>query len=194
MDYLKNILADKARELELIKKETPLADLKERPVEFTIYSLRKSLLSSRPAIISEIKRRSPSKGNLRTINDPVMIAAEYEKCGAAAISVLTDRKYFSGQLLDLTEIKKKVNDQFKGGRRRNQNLTLQLHNEATRVADRDFHKKSFLAAEIGVYGRLGDAGGLGDFGHTDPIIGVFTKNCPGSRNNEFPPGFPFLRF
>ena len=47
------------------------------------------------AVIAEIKRRSPSKGDLFANLDPGVLAAEYESGGAAAISVLTDKENFS---------------------------------------------------------------------------------------------------
>ena len=59
-------------------------------------------------IIAEIKCASPSRGRLITDFDPVKIAGIYEKNGAAAISVLTDEKYFAGHKNYLTQIKQKV--------------------------------------------------------------------------------------
>jgi len=53
------------------------------------------------AVISEIKRRSPSKGDLASGLDPVELARQYERGGAACLSVLTDVDFFGGSVEDL---------------------------------------------------------------------------------------------
>lgn len=55
-------------------------------------------------IISEIKRRSPSKGPLADIPEPVVLAGHYERGGASAISVLTEERQFGGSLRDLAAV------------------------------------------------------------------------------------------
>ncbi|AIY04336.1 Indole-3-glycerol phosphate synthase [Planococcus sp. PAMC 21323] len=55
-------------------------------------------------VISEIKRASPSKGDIQTEVDIVAQAKKYEDAGAAAISVLTDETYFKGSIDDLREV------------------------------------------------------------------------------------------
>ena len=59
-------------------------------------------------VLSEIKRASPSAGPIRPGADPVAIAREYAAAGAAAISVLTDRQYFDGDLAFLLPVREAV--------------------------------------------------------------------------------------
>ena len=61
----------------------------------------RSAATKGPAIIAELKKASPSKGVLREAYQPVEIAKTYAAAGAAAISVLTDEKFFQGSLDDL---------------------------------------------------------------------------------------------
>lgn len=63
-------------------------------------------ISTRPAVIAEVKKASPSRGLLTAIFDPAAIAASYEAGGASAISVLTDAEYFQGSLADLSAARK----------------------------------------------------------------------------------------
>jgi indole-3-glycerol phosphate synthase len=53
------------------------------------------------AVISEVKRRSPSKGDLNAGLDPAVLAGEYQRGGASCLSVLTDEEFFGGSVADL---------------------------------------------------------------------------------------------
>jgi len=71
-------------------------------------SFKKALRSKGISIIAEVKKASPSAGLIKKNFKPVEIAKSYEKNGAAAISVLTDEKYFKGKLEYLKMIRAKV--------------------------------------------------------------------------------------
>ena len=59
-------------------------------------------------VIAEIKRRSPSKGDLANIADPASLARQYADGGAAVISVLTEQRRFNGSLADLDAVRAAV--------------------------------------------------------------------------------------
>jgi indole-3-glycerol phosphate synthase len=59
-------------------------------------------------VIAEVKRSSPSKGALASITDPASLTEQYQEAGAAAVSVLTERRRFGGSLEDLDAVRKRV--------------------------------------------------------------------------------------
>jgi indole-3-glycerol phosphate synthase len=69
---------------------------------------RQAISAKQCAVIAEVKCASPSRGRLIANFDPVRIAGIYEENGAAAISVLTDEKYFAGHKNYLTQIRQHV--------------------------------------------------------------------------------------
>lgn len=69
----------------------------------------KALSSSGTRLIAEVKRSSPSKGDLAQISDPVALAAQYQEGGADVISVLTENRRFKGSIKDFTSIRKELN-------------------------------------------------------------------------------------
>jgi len=110
---LDEIVAHKRIEVECRREESPASELRDRlrdappPRGFRARLARRGSpdpaagdLSS-PAIIAEIKKGSPSRGVIRFDFDPAAIARAYEDNGAAALSVLTDRRFFYGCLRDL---------------------------------------------------------------------------------------------
>lgn len=66
------------------------------------------LLADEMSVIAEVKRSSPSKGDLAVIPDPAGLAAKYQEAGAAVISVLTEKRRFGGSLADLDAVRKAV--------------------------------------------------------------------------------------
>ena len=104
-NFLKQIVDQKGRDISQARKSTPegrLAALARQRREFRPFF--ETL--ARPGVtgvnvIAEIKRASPSKGNIRPDLDVSCMAARYEQGGAAAVSVLTDGTYFKGSLDDL---------------------------------------------------------------------------------------------
>ena len=82
MDILQDIIATKREELAALCARKP--------------SLRQALLDSPSGIIAEFKRRSPSKGWIREDGQADIIPLSYQQNGAAALSILTDAKYFGG--------------------------------------------------------------------------------------------------
>ena len=109
MSVLDDILAGAAEDLQRRMEQTSLEDLKQQA------SRRDPALDPMPAfrcdgvsVIAEVKRSSPSKGQLATIKDPSALAGDYEAGGAAAISVLTEERRFGGTLDDLRAVRATV--------------------------------------------------------------------------------------
>lgn len=106
MNVLESILDGVRADLAEREKQTPLAALKQR-VE-RVPDARDALAvlrAPRVSVIAEVKRRSPSKGELAAIPDPANLASMYESAGAAAVSVLTEQRRFGGSLADLDAVR-----------------------------------------------------------------------------------------
>lgn len=106
---LDEIVRNKRNEVAELKQRVPLRDLEERldalprPRDF-----RTALRMPGISLIAEIKRASPSRGDMLPDLEAIDLAALYEQSGARAISVLTDEKYFKGTLADLTSVHQQV--------------------------------------------------------------------------------------
>ena len=104
---LDDILAAKRQEVAAAKSRLPLEELKGRvkgPRATRGFKKALQEAAAKPALIAELKRKSPSKGMLRERFDPVRLAQEMQEAGASALSVLTDEKYFGGCLDFLRDV------------------------------------------------------------------------------------------
>ena len=110
-NILKKICDDKNIEIEILKKKCSLISLKKLVSDKIIKrnfknKLIESNINKKNFIIGEIKKASPSAGQIITNYDPVKIAKVYEKSGIEAISILTEEKYFNGNIDHLSFVKK----------------------------------------------------------------------------------------
>jgi indole-3-glycerol phosphate synthase len=112
MNILEQIIDDKRIEVEKRRRERSLDELKEQvSLMGKCRNFFKAVTKPNPRginVIAEIKKASPSAGVICRDFAPVTIAKTYEKCGADAISVLTDEKYFQGKLEYIDQVKAAV--------------------------------------------------------------------------------------
>jgi indole-3-glycerol phosphate synthase len=109
LSVLDEVVAGVREDVERRRAETPEAELRVRLLEMP------PPLEPLPAfghdgssVIAEVKRRSPSKGDLADIPDPAALAKAYERGGATAVSVLTEERRFGGSLTDLDAVRAAV--------------------------------------------------------------------------------------
>ena len=100
-DILNKILAVKREEVAAARALVSDSAVRERaaaeaPARGFVAAIRAKIAAGQPAVISEIKKASPSKGVIRADFRPADIAVSYEKAGAACLSVLTDKQFFQG--------------------------------------------------------------------------------------------------
>lgn len=101
-DILDKIIAHKKYELEQEKRLISIEELMSNSNIIRPHvSMRNSLAASAYGIISEFKRRSPSKGWIKENAQSDIIPPAYEKAGASALSILTDNRFFGGSLEDI---------------------------------------------------------------------------------------------
>src|SRR5579884_3212352 len=99
---LQEILGHKREEVAARQRATPLEEMQARASGTP--SPRPFAPIAPMSLIAEVKRRSPSAGDIAAGADPVAQALAYERGGAAAISVLTDNRFFGGSLDDLAGV------------------------------------------------------------------------------------------
>ena len=111
-DILARILEWKRQEVVLSRRQVALDELQSQvrdlPPARSFWQALQPVSEGGTRIIAEIKKASPSAGLIREDFDPVAIAMTYARHGAAAISVLTDNKFFQGELAFLHQVRQRV--------------------------------------------------------------------------------------
>ena len=108
-DVLDEIVAHKRVEVQRFKEQLPEREIHRRVESVLgnpVASLRKTLLASESGIISEFKRKSPSKGWIKEEGRADQIPLSYQQNGAAAVSILTDEMFFGGSDAFVTEARR----------------------------------------------------------------------------------------
>jgi indole-3-glycerol phosphate synthase len=145
---------------DLAARRLPLAQIHQR-IESTAPALdaHQFLTKSDMNVIAEVKRSSPSKGSLAPIADPASLAEQYQEAGAAAVSVLTERRRFGGSLDDLDKVRERISIpvlrkdfmvdeyQFLEARAHGADLVLLIVAALSKSQLRDFYD---LATELGM--------------------------------------------
>jgi indole-3-glycerol phosphate synthase len=109
MSVLDDILVGVREDLAERQQQVPLDVVKERAARVVpALDVNARLRQPGVAVIAEVKRSSPSAGEIATITDPAELAKKYESGGASVISVLTEPRRFNGSLADLIAVKTAV--------------------------------------------------------------------------------------
>jgi len=110
-DFLSKVMTERRQDARRARQKTPRRELEQQARERPRVSRRLTGTRRDPratCIIAEVKKASPSAGLLCQDYNPAAIAAEYETAGAAAISVLTESRYFMGSDDDLRAVRRAV--------------------------------------------------------------------------------------
>ncbi len=105
MNILDKIILHKQEEVKESSRVTPIERIKGSQRLYSIRNFKSAISGDNVQIIAEIKRCSPSAGDILADADPAAVANAYEQNGAAAISVLTDQEFFGGKLEFIQQVK-----------------------------------------------------------------------------------------
>ncbi|MBO6184479.1 MAG: indole-3-glycerol phosphate synthase TrpC [Chryseobacterium sp.] len=109
MNILDKIIARKKQEIKDSKSKISVEQLKDSGFFGRKTFSLKETLESKSGIIAEFKRQSPSKGIINNEISALEVASEYEKFGASAISILTDKDFFGGSFDDILSVRNHIN-------------------------------------------------------------------------------------
>ena len=106
MKILDKIVKDKTEEILKLSISNPISSLEnEKLFSRKCISLKESISRSASGIICEFKRRSPSNNNINNKSTISEVVKGYQKAGAAGLSILTNKKYFDGDIQDIIEVR-----------------------------------------------------------------------------------------
>ncbi|SFH88730.1 indole-3-glycerol phosphate synthase TrpC [Halpernia frigidisoli] len=109
MNILDKIIENKKEEVRKAKSEISLQELMDSEYFGKQGKSLKKSLKEKSGIITEFKRQSPSKGIINDKSGVFEVVTNYEKFGASAVSILTDKQFFGGSLEDISKVRRSTN-------------------------------------------------------------------------------------
>lgn len=108
MNILDKIIDRKKQEIADSKSKISVKEIKNSEFFGRKTASLKETLQSKSGIIAEFKRKSPSKGIINNKVSALEVVSEYEKLGASAVSILTDKDFFGGSFEDILSVRKEI--------------------------------------------------------------------------------------
>jgi len=109
MNILDKIIEQKKQEVEFSKSKISVEQLKDSAFFGRSTFSLKETIKTKSGIITEFKRQSPSKGIINDKVSPLEVVSQYEKFGASAVSILTDKDFFGGNSEDILNVRNHIN-------------------------------------------------------------------------------------
>jgi len=109
MNILDKIIEQKKQEVEFSKSKISVEELKDSAFFGRATFSLKETIKTKSGIITEFKRQSPSKGIINDKVSPLEVVSQYEKFGASAVSILTDKDFFDGNFEDILSVRNHIN-------------------------------------------------------------------------------------